>query len=89
MSQFTICLEHVSDLTSDVVNASAMKAVPIVSSTPRIIPSRRFMAEISTDEDRNAIPGAEFQLGSAKPKASSCPRLSRVSTIFTSAPTQG
>jgi hypothetical protein len=44
MSQFTICLEHVCDVTSAVVNASAMKAVPIVSSTPRMIPNRRFMA---------------------------------------------
>jgi hypothetical protein len=69
MSQFTICLEHVSDVTSDVVNASAMKAVPIVSSTPRIIPNRRFMAEISSDEDRNAIPGAEFQLKAHVPNA--------------------
>jgi len=38
MSQFAICLEHVSDVTSAVVNASAMKAVLIVSSNPRIIP---------------------------------------------------
>jgi hypothetical protein len=62
MSQFTICLEHVSDVTPEVVNASAMKAVPIVSSTPKIMPSRRFMAEISHQQDWNAILSAGFQL---------------------------
>ena len=41
MSQFTICLEHVSDVTSAVVNASAKKAVPIVSSTPRTISEQK------------------------------------------------
>ena len=50
MSQFTIGLEHVSDVTSAAVKASATKAVPIVRSTPTIIPNRRFMTEISSDE---------------------------------------
>ena len=30
--------------TSAVVNTSVMKAVPIVSNTPRMIPNRRFIA---------------------------------------------
>jgi hypothetical protein len=47
-------LVQVSDVTSEVENASAMNAVPIVSSTPRIRPSSRFIAESSRLRLENA-----------------------------------
>jgi hypothetical protein len=65
MSQFTIWLEHVCDVTTAVVNASAMKAVPIVSNTPRMIPNRRFIAAALQSSDLelvNAMPQLEFLL---------------------------
>ena len=49
-------------MTPEVVNASAIKAVPIVSSTPTIMPTRRLMTATSHQQDRNAILSAEFQL---------------------------
>ena len=75
MSQFTICLEQLSAVTSAVTKASATKAVPIVSNMPTITPNMRFMtatpklacAHGQTRSYQPMFPNARYTLALLKP----------------------